>query len=152
MEVESSNQYAKEIELNSNYNFIHNNFIISSQNDLFLLLEEKNDLIKALNFKFKIYKYGYPNDEIGMTNYITGIELYGFYQVYNSEWIHELKSNNRQHPQHLDIHYSNYKHFVIRFKDVTLEVISENYSDIKMTREELMKIVNKQLSFITAKE
>jgi hypothetical protein len=56
-----------------------------------LLLEENNGIIEALTFEFLIYKFGYPNDEIGLPSKIPGVEVYGFSQVTNSEWIKEFK-------------------------------------------------------------
>jgi hypothetical protein len=148
LKLESSNQYAKKIELEKDYGFMYDNFIISSQRNLYLFLEENNGIIETLNFEFKVYKYGYPNDEIGLPSKISGIETYEFSQVFNSEWIKELMLNNKSHPKHLNSNYSYYNHYVIRFKDVTLEVISKNYTIIKITKDELNEILNKELSYI----
>lgn len=56
------------------------------------------------------------------------------------KWVKELKTQNGGHIKHLDAHYSNYKHYIFRFKDVTLEVISENFNIIKMSKKELDEI------------
>ncbi|MEN9909476.1 MAG: hypothetical protein RLZZ540_2625 [Bacteroidota bacterium] len=148
LKLESSKQYAKEIELEKNYSFMYDNFVFSSQQNLYLFLEENNGTIEALKFEFKIYKYGYPNDEVEFSFKIPDVKLYGISEVYNSEWIEELKVNNRDHIRHSDDYYSNYKHYIIRFKDVTLEVVSENYNIIKMSKDELDEILNKELSYI----
>jgi len=148
LKLESSNQYAQKITLEKDYKFMYENFIVSSQQTLFLFLEENNETIEALNFRFKVYKYGYPNDEVGLTSKISGVEIYGISQVINSDWIKELMINNRSHSKHSDSFYSNLKHYIIRFKDVTLEVISQNYEIVKITKEELSEIINKQLEYI----
>ena len=148
IKLESPNQNATKIELEKDYDFMYENFIVSSQQNLYVLLEENEGIIELLNFEFKIYKYGYPNDEVGLPSKIKGIEIYGISEIHNSEWIKELMINNRSHSSHSDKHYSNYKHYVVRFKDVTLEVISTNYKITKMSREEFNQIINEQLSFI----
>jgi len=148
LKLESANQYAQKITLDKDYDFMYENFIVSSQQNLFLFLEENNGIIEALNFKLKVYKYGYPNDEVGLPSKIPGVEIYGISQVFNSEWIKELMTNNRSHPNHSDSFYSNYKHYVVRFKDVTLEVISENYEIVKLTKEELNGIIKTELEYI----
>ena len=148
MKRESTNQYAEKIALEKDYDFMYENFIVSSQQNLFLFLEENNGIIETLSFKFKVYKYGYPNDEVEIPSKIPGVEIYGISQVFNSDWIKELIINNRSHSQHSDSFYSNYKHYIVRFKDVTLEVISKNYEIVKLTKEELDEIINKELKYI----
>ena len=37
------------------------------------------------------------------------------------------------------------RHYVIRFKDVTLEVISQKYEIVKMTKEEINKIITNEI-------
>jgi len=145
---EVSNQKAKKIELEKEYDFMYESFILSTQRILYLILEENNGIIEALKFEFLIYKFGYPNDEVGLPSKIPGVESYGFSQVENSEWIKELMTNNRSHSRHKDSHYANYKHYIVRFKDVTLEVISENYAVEKMTVEEFNEIVKTERSYI----
>ena len=145
LKFESSDQTANKVILENNYDFMYENFIISSQRTLYLLLENKDGIIDALRFDFKIYKYGYPNDEVDLPSKISNIANYGMSEVFNSKWINELMINNRSHSQHSDSFYSNYKHYVIRFKDVTLEVISQKYEIIKMTKEEINKIITNEL-------
>lgn len=148
LKLESANQYAQKITLEKDYKFMYENFIVSSQQNLFLFLEENNGIIEALNFRFKVYKYGYPNDEVELPSKISGVEIYGISQVFNSNWIKELMINNRSHPKHSDSSYSNYKHYIVRFKDLTLEVICQNYEIVKITKDELKKIIDKELEYI----
>lgn len=142
------NQKAEKILLEKEYDFMYESFILSSQRTLYLLLEENNGIIEALKFEFLIYKFGYPNDEVGLPSKIPGVEIYGFSQVQNSEWIKELIINNRSHSRHSDSHFANYKHYIVRLKDVTLEVISKNYAVEKMTVEKFNEIVETELSYI----
>ncbi|GAB3716471.1 hypothetical protein [Flavobacterium koreense] len=145
LKFDSSDQTASKVILENNYDFMYENFIISSQRTLYLLLENKDGIIDALSFDFKIYKYGYPNDEVDLPSKISNIANYGMSEVFNSKWINELMINNRSHSQHSDSFYSNYKHYVIRFKDVTLEVISQKYEIVKMTKEEINKIITNEI-------
>ncbi len=128
---------------------MYENFVFSSQQKLYLFLEENNGIIDALSFDFVVYKYGYPNDEVGLPSKIPGVESYGFSQVYNSKWIDELKSNNSSHPQHNDEFYKNYKHYVIRFKDVTLEVIADGFEVTELKKEDLIELLNNEISNIS---
>lgn len=145
---EVSNQRAKKIELEKEYDFMYESFILSTQRTLYLLLEEKNEMIEALKFEFLVYKFGYPNDEVGLPSKIPGVENYGFSQVTNSDWIKELMINNRSHSRHSDSHYDDYKHFIVRFKEVTLEVISKKYAIEKMSIEAFNEIVETERSYI----
>ena len=148
LKLETTNQNAQKITLEKDYAFMYEGFILSSQRKLYLLLEENKGVIDALTFEFLIYKFGYPNDEVGLPSKIPGVEVYGVSQVTNSEWIKELMINNRSHSRHSDSHYANYKHYIVRFKDVTLEVISKNYTVEKMTIEEFNEIVETERSYI----
>lgn len=148
LKLESANQYAQKITLEKEYDFMYENFVVSSQQNLFVFLEENNGIIEALNFEFIVYKYGYPNDEVGLPSKIPGVEIYGISQVFNSIWIEELITNNQSHSKNSNSLYSNYKHYVVRFKDVTLEVISKNYEIVKLTKEGLNEMINKELEYI----
>lgn len=136
---------AHEIVLDKDYKFMYENFIISSQRQLYLLLEESNGVIDTLCFDFRVFKYGYPNDEVGHP-YCNN--LYTLCRIENSPWITETIRNNRSHQRHLDSHYDDVKHYVLRFKDVTLEVLAKKYAVVKMTKEELKTIVDKELSYL----
>lgn len=128
---------------------MNENFILSSQQKLYLFLEEKDGVIDALTFNFSVYKYGYPNDEIGhpLQNY--GLGFYGFYEVFNSHWIAELLNQNRAHAGHQDSYYSNRKHYIAKYKDVTLEVIScGEYELTQIKKEDLLNIVSEEIKCI----
>ncbi len=145
---ESEKPIVTEIQLRKEYKFMYENFVISSQHKLYLLLEENNDILNVLSFRFLIYKYGYPNDEVGHPLQSYGLGFYGFFEVKNSKWIDELKSNNRSHSKHIDSLYDNYKHYVAKFKDVTLEVIAEKYEEMEMTKNEINEILKVEFSYI----
>ncbi|GEM_PF-1694244 len=137
-----------EVSLKKRYKFMYENFIVSSQQNLFLLLEKNDDKIDAIEFNFSIYKYGYPNDEIGHPLSQYGLGFYGIYIVHNSPWIEELRSLNSAHPRHDDSSYENRKHYVVKFKDVTLEVICHDMKEIQLSKEDLSAFVNTELSYL----
>jgi len=91
-----------EVSLSKDYAFMYENFIVSSQHKLLLLLEQTADVIDTLQFDSLIYKYGYPNDEVSHPLSKYGLGLYGLFKVTNSPWIIELRDNNRQHSGHTD--------------------------------------------------
>lgn len=142
---DNNKQITHEIALEKDYKFMYENFLISSQSKLYLLLEENEGIIDALCFDFKVFKYGYPNDEVGHSSCSS---LYAFCTIKNSTWINEVVKNNRSHHSHSDTLYSNIEHYVIRFKDVTLEVLANKYELIKMSKEEFRLIIDKQLSYL----
>jgi hypothetical protein len=147
---DSNDPKVNEIKLRKDYKFMYENFLISGQADLYLLLEESEGLIDTLRFNFLIYKYGYPNDEaIGahpMAKY--GLGFYGFFEVLNSPWIIELQNSNGIHPKHNMSMYNGYKHYIARFKDVTLDVICSKMEELRLTKGQLIEIVNKEIEFI----
>jgi hypothetical protein len=147
---DSNEPKVNEIKLKKDYQFMYENFLISSQSDLYLLLEESGGLIDALRFNFLIYKYGYPNDEAmaahPMSKY--GLGFYGLYEVFNSPWIVEIRNSNRIHPRHIDKMYNDYKHYIARFKDVTLDVICLKMEELQLTKGQLIEILNKEIGFI----
>jgi hypothetical protein len=148
--TDSNEPKVNEIKLKKDYKFMYENFLVSGQRDLYLLLEESEGLINALRFNFLIYKYGYPNDEAmaahPMTKY--GLGFYGLFEVLNSPWIIEIRDSNRIHPRHNDSMYNDYKHYIARFKDVTLDVICSKMEELQMTKGQLIEIVNKEIEFI----
>ncbi|MFI1770284.1 hypothetical protein [Thalassobellus citreus] len=138
-----------EIKLEKHFRFMYENFVISSQQELYLLLEEKDGVIDLLCFNsLSIYKYGYPNDEIGHPLQKFGLGFYGFFEVKNSEWINEIEKMNSAHPRHVKGLSTDRKHYVAKFKDVTLEVICKSYELKQMTKTELDGIITEQMNYI----
>lgn len=140
----------KEIELVNHYKFMYNVFLLTTQNTLYLFLEEDNDFIKTITFDFRIYKFGYPNDEAlhGHPLYKYGLSFYGIYEVQNSLWIEEIKNVNKVHPGHRDSMYSAFKHFIITYKDNTLEVLSEQFQEITLSKADLDNILSKEINYL----
>jgi len=137
-----------EVRLSKDYAFMYENFIVSSQHKLFLLLEQTDNIIDTLQFDSLIYKYGYPNDEISHPLSKYGLGSYGLFRVDNSPWVTELKNNNRQHHRHSDRSFDNYKHYVAKFKDVTVEVICTKMEEIQLTKAELLSFIDEQICHI----
>ncbi len=148
--TDSCEPQVTEIKLKKDFKFMYENFLISGQRDLYLLLEESEGLIDALRFNFLIYKYGYPNEEAmgahPMTKY--GLGFYGLFEVLNSPWIIEIRDSNRIHSSHNDNMYNDYKHYIASFKDVTLDVICSKMEELQLTKGQLIEIVNKEIEFL----
>ena len=137
-----------EVNLSKEYAFMYENFVVSSQHKLLLLLEQADNVIDTLQFDSLIYKYGYPNDEVSHPLSKYGLGSYGLFQVTNSPWVTELRDNNRQHDRHTDSSFDDYKHYVVKFKDVTLEVICTNMQEIQLTKSELLVFLDEQINYL----
>ena len=85
-----------------------------------------------------IFKFGTPGDETleGHRYFNFGLGFYNLFEVFESEWIAEIKKTNKVHPEHSDSLFEKYKHYIITFHDNTFECVakaySESYSDLSM--------------------
>ncbi len=138
----------REVKLKNEYEFMFENCIFSTQRELYCILELEGDLINLLKFRFVQYKYGTPNDEIEHPMQQHGMGLYGMYEIENSQWIEELKKQNETHPKHSEALFNTKKHYIIRFKDVTLEIISNGFDELQFTKTEFNKLMNNQIDFL----
>ncbi|MBL7833887.1 MAG: hypothetical protein JNK18_08030 [Cyclobacteriaceae bacterium] len=140
-----------EVKLNKDYKFMYDNFLISSQHDLYLVLQGHGGQVDALKFNFRVYKFGYPNDEAMGTHPLAkfGLGSYGLFQVLNSPWTKEICEGNRIHPRHHDSMFENLKHYVARFKDVTLDILCNNMEEMQLPKEKVIELVNQELEFLT---
>ena len=138
----------KEVKLKKEYAFMYENFVVSSQQTLYVLLEESNEKIDALKFDPIIYKYGYPNDEVShpLTKY--GLGFYGLFKVDNSPWMTEIKDNNKSHHSHNDSMFDNYKHYIAKFKDITIEILCTEFEEVELTKQDLANFVTEQISYL----
>jgi hypothetical protein len=136
-----------EVPLRKAYRFMYENFVVSTQHDLYLLLAKTGDTVDALKFDFTIFKYGSPNDEArgGHQLFAHGLGFYGLYEVTNSPWINELMKANRIHPMHQDGFFSDMKHYVACFKDVMLEIVCDEMHEVRMSVDEVLGLVSKEL-------
>lgn len=135
------------IELNKKFRFLYSNFVISSQTKLHLILTKRENILDVIEFDlFSVYKFGYPNDEVShpLTKY--GLGNYGFFEVQNSEWIEQLRKNNSSHSSHSDSTYNDLKHFIAKFKDVTLEVIAGDFELKTIKQDELIAETIRELN------
>ncbi len=132
-----------ELEISKKYKFMYENFLISTQHDTYLILEEKDGVVDILKFNGSTIKYGSPNDEGRGAHPLTkfGSLTYGFYEVKNSPWIKEQMIGNRCHPRHEDSMFDGKKHYIACFKDVMFEVTCRNYDLVKLSKEELISLV-----------
>jgi hypothetical protein len=53
----------REVKLQKAYSFQYENFVLATQQELYLLLEKEATCVRALRFRFSSFKYGGPNDE-----------------------------------------------------------------------------------------
>lgn len=137
-----------EVKLQKEYAFMYENFVVSSQQTLYVLLEENNDKIDALKFDPILFKYGYPNDEVSHPLNRFGLGSYGFFEVTNSDWIKEIRNNNRSHPRHTDSMFDKDKHYIAKFKDVTIEIICTSFEEVVLTKEDLKEFLTEQISYL----
>lgn len=137
-----------EVRLQKDYVFMYENFVFSSQQKLYLILEKTDDNIYALKFNFLIYKYGYPNDEISHPLSKYGLGIYGIFKINNSPWLAEIINTNRQHPRHSDNMYAGVQHYIFNFKDVTLEVLCRKMEEVQITKAYFLELLEEQIKFI----
>lgn len=138
-----------QLKLSKDYKFMYENFVISTQHELYLLLENHNGHVDALKFNSILYKYGYPNDEgLGvhpMAKY--GLGFYGLFLVENSEWITELNETRSKTSSDL---FAGYQHYIVTFKDVTLDVISKDFKEVTLLTDEIIELTKQQLNYLKA--
>jgi hypothetical protein len=137
-----------EVKLNKDYKFMYDNFLISTQWELYLLLEEQDRQVDVLKFDFKVYKFGYPDDEATHPLAKFGLGFYGLFQVLNSPWTKEICKGNRIHPRHEDSMYDDVKHYIARFKDVTLDILCRKMEETQLPKEKIIELVNREIEFL----
>lgn len=138
------------IALRKEYRFMYENFVIATQNGIYLLLEKHDDVVDVLYFDSPQMKYGSPNDEarVGHPLFKHGLEFYGFFEVENSPWIQEQMNANRVHHRHDDGLFDGLKHYIACFKDVMLEVTCESFEEKEMTASDIDSLVRTQLAYL----
>jgi len=136
-----------ELELSNKYNFMYENFLISTQHDTYLMLKEYDGTVDAIKFIGSTIKYGSPNDEGRGAHPLTkyGKLTYGFYEIKNSPWIKEQMIGNRSHPRHKDSMYDKKKHYVACFKDVMFEATCRGYELVKLNKEEIIALIQSEV-------
>jgi hypothetical protein len=74
----------------------------------------------------RAFYLGSPNDEALNAHRLwgRGLEFYSFQEVIHSDWIAELERRNRVHPQHSTELFEGLRHFVVTFKEQTLECVA----------------------------
>lgn len=72
-------------------------------------------------------KIGSPNDEVlhGHPLWGSGLEFYSAHEVKNSPWITELMEVNRAHERFDESQWTGCHHFVLTFRDETLECVAK---------------------------
>jgi hypothetical protein len=71
-------------------------------------------------------RFGIPNDEAPPGHPLTphGLSPYGAHEVIDSEWLNELRTIERRHPQSQAMPLQTSKHWMLTFHDTTLEAIA----------------------------
>jgi hypothetical protein len=74
----------------------------------------------------RAFYFGAPNDEAldGHRLWGRGLSLLSFQEVHPSDWIAELQNRNRVHPQHSAQSFTKLRHFIVTFKETTLECVA----------------------------
>jgi hypothetical protein len=62
--------------------------------------------------------------------------------------IAQLMTANRVHPRHSDAMYSNRKHYVACFKDVTLDVVCTEMQETQFSVSEIEALVSQQVGYL----
>lgn len=136
-----------EIALARHYSFMYENFVIVTQQGIYLLMEKDGDVVHVLYFDSPQMRYGSPNDEArgGHPLFKFGLGFYGFFQVQNSPWIREQMIANRVHERHSDGMFEGRKHYIACFKDVMLEVTCRSYQEKSLSGSEVDALVHREL-------
>jgi hypothetical protein len=74
-----------------------------------------------------------------------GLRWYDFFLVTNSTWINEMKE--RRPAGSYDL-FENYEHYIITFKDITLDIVSKKFEEVELTNEQIHDLVNLQLNYL----
>jgi hypothetical protein len=77
----------------------------------------------------RAFYLGSPNDEAlnGHRLWGRGLSFYSFQEVIHSDWIAALEHRNRIHPMHSAKLFEGLRHFVITFKEQTLECVAVKF-------------------------
>jgi len=85
------------------------------------------------------YAMGYPNDEALNAHplFAKGLGLYDFHVVENSPLIADLDRRNQVHERHVGGDYmKRFRHWIITFRDETLEVVATNARFLRISEKE----------------
>ena len=141
-----------EVKLIRDYAFMYENFVIATQSAVYLMLEKSGNSFFALRFDSPNCRYGGPNDEAHGGHPLArfGLGIYGLYEVENSPWISEQRIANKVHPSHSDALFDSKKHYIACFKDVKLESVCRQMSEVVLKQEDIDALVRGQLDALEA--
>lgn len=94
------------------------------------------------------FKHGYPNDEGFHPLCIEGLGSLGFYLIENSPWIDQIVQDQSYDKRKAEGWHKDLKHWIYRFKEITLEVVAESYevvgtySNAGSTKDVLFKCID----------
>lgn len=113
--------------------------VLSSGNRTFLIYyidepekdwdETTNTLVLVEFERANSHRFGIVNDEAadGHPLYEKGLNVHAAHIVEDSTWIKELKQMHMVHPRFSESHWTNYKHYLLFFKDEIFEIIAHNH-------------------------
>lgn len=86
-------------------------------------------IVEVLFCRPRAFTLGSPNAEAlsGHRLWGKGLEHWGFQEVTGSDWIADLERRNRVHHNHCPELFSDLRHFIISFEDVTFECVAEEF-------------------------
>ena len=84
-------------------------------------------------------RFGFPNDEAlgGHALWKHGLDFYAAHEVTGSLWLEQLRAIERHHPQAPTKPFPTARHFLLTFKESTLEAVAEGITLV--SQHELMK-------------
>ncbi len=106
--------------------------LVQSERACYLIYWDREMNRKALEFyRCSITKFGYPNDDAlaGHRLYGKGLDFYGVFEVFESEWIAELRKCNQVRFPDVKV-FEDGRHFIFAFHDSTFECIATDFQPV----------------------
>ncbi len=95
--------------------------------------------------QFAQFKFGNPNDETinGHSYYKHGLRPYTAQELFESDWIEELRRMNAVHPYHRDEQFKEYRHLIFFFHDSCFEIVCKKIEILKNSEPTLKREINR---------
>ncbi len=90
---------------------------------------EDEGIITVRFLNYWQFKFGYPNDEAidGHPYYKLGLRPYSTQELFDSDWIEDLRKMNSVHPYHKDQRFQNLRHLIFFFHDTCFEIACDGF-------------------------
>ena len=88
---------------------------------------DQGQFLALVEFNGHTFRFGIANDEVfsGLSVFKQGLEW--AQTIENSNWIQEIKQIHKVHPYYKESRWTDFKHYLLLFKDEILEVIATDY-------------------------